>query len=251
MDCIDKKLKDHGVSKDLLEKKISGVWENKSITEDDKKKLEDPKKSFEIEDGISGKSKSYGWAIEQDAEPAMEIDLEVTGKMSAAEQERLIAEEMKQVKKKIEKIDQIPITAPDPAGKAADDGESFGPAKAEFDSWKRIYKEEEAFEKLGLPPRAHYWRDGEMFSPFGTLSNPVKVYSQFSHRIIGCRGGNGAPHEIVWINLGNKYKTMCPECGQMFMLVNYCPAEAEETGEELNTIQNTQNDGHLKEPQMY
>jgi len=136
-------------------------------------------------------------------------------------------------------------------GKAADPGESFGPAKAEFDSWKRIYKEEESFERLGLPPRAHYWRDGEMYSPFGTLSNPVKVYSQFSHRIVGCRGGNGKAHEIVWINLGNKYKTMCPECGQMYMLVNFKPEEAERPGENLHELEKTANDGHLKEPQMY
>lgn len=136
-------------------------------------------------------------------------------------------------------------------GKAADPGESFGPAKAEFDSWKRIYKEEESLERLGLPPRAHYWRDGEMYSPFGTLSNPVKVYSQFSHRIVGCRGGNGKAHEIVWINLGNKYKTMCPECGQMYMLVNYKPEEAERPGENLHELEKTRNDGHLKEPQMY
>lgn len=135
--------------------------------------------------------------------------------------------------------------------KAADLDGSYGPAKAEFDSWKRIYKEEEAFERLGLPPRAHYWRDGEMYAPYGTLSNPVKIYSQFNNRIVGCRGGNGVPHEVVWINLGNKYKTMCPECGQVFMLVNYQPKEHEEPGEELHTISRTQNDGHLKEPQLY
>jgi len=136
-------------------------------------------------------------------------------------------------------------------GKAADPGESFGPAKAEFDSWKRIYKEEEIFERLGLPPRAHYWRDGELYTPFGTLSNPVKVYSQFSHRIVGCRGGNGKAHEIVWINLGTKYKTMCPECGQMFMLVNYRPEEAEEAEEDLDSIREVKDDGQLVEPQLY
>lgn len=135
--------------------------------------------------------------------------------------------------------------------KAADLDGSYGPAKAEFDSWKRIYKEEEAFERLGLPPRAHYWRDGEMYAPYGTLSNPVKIYSQFKNRIVGCRGGNGHPHEVVWINLGNKYKTMCPECGQVFMLVNYIPKEHEEPGEALDDISPTQNDGHLKEPQLY
>jgi len=135
--------------------------------------------------------------------------------------------------------------------KAADLDGSYGPQKAEFDTWKRIYKEEEQFERLGLPPRAHYWRDGEMYAPYGTLSNPVKIYSQFSHRIVGCHGGNGQPHEVAWINLGNKYKTMCPECGQMFMLVNYFPKEHEEPGEDLHEISRTQNDGHLKEPQLY
>lgn len=135
--------------------------------------------------------------------------------------------------------------------KAADLDGSYGPQKAEFDSWKRIYAEEEQFERLGLPPRAHYWRDGEMYAPYGTLSNPVKIYSQFSHRIVGCHGGNGQPHEVAWINLGNKYKTMCPECGQMFMLVNYFPKEHEEPGEDLHEISRTQNDGHLKEPQLY
>lgn len=136
-------------------------------------------------------------------------------------------------------------------GKASDVGESFGPAKNEFDSWKRIYKEEESFARLGLPPRAHYWRDGEMYSPFGTLSKPVQIYSQFSHRIVGCRGGNGTPHEVVWINLGSKYKTMCPECGQMFMLVNFSPEEIEEPGEDLHLCDKTANDGQLKEPQFY
>lgn len=136
-------------------------------------------------------------------------------------------------------------------GKASDPGESFGPAKNEFDSWRRIYKEEESFARLGLPPRAHYWRDGEMYSPFGTLSKPVQIYSQFSHRIVGCRGGNGTPHEVVWINLGSKYKTMCPECGQMFQLVNFSPEEHEEPGEDLHVCDKTANDGQLKEPQFY
>lgn len=134
--------------------------------------------------------------------------------------------------------------------KAADLGESYGPAKAEMDSWKRIYAEDESLERLGLPPRAHYWRDGEMYSPFGTLSNPVKIYSQFSHRIVGCRGGNGRPHEIVWVNLGNKYKTMCPECGQMFMLVNYKPEEQEQPHENLDAIDQLRNDGKLREPHL-
>jgi len=146
---------------------------------------------------------------------------------------------------------QIMLPSRDILGRVSDPGESFGTQKEEFDSWKRIYKEDEMHARLGLPPRAHYWKDGIMYSAFGTLSNPVKIYSQFSHRVIGCRGGNGRPHEVLWINLGNKYKTMCPECGQMFILVNFLPAEHEERGENLNDIEVLQNDGHLKEPKVY
>eukprot|EP00463_Aulacantha_scolymantha_P004989 TRINITY_DN6206_c0_g1_i1.p1 TRINITY_DN6206_c0_g1~~TRINITY_DN6206_c0_g1_i1.p1 ORF type:complete len:104 (+),score=15.86 TRINITY_DN6206_c0_g1_i1:40-312(+) len=90
-----------------------------------------------------------------------------------------------------------------------------------------------------------------MYAAFGTLSDPVKIYSQFSHRIVGCTGGNGRSHQIVWINLGNQYKTLCPECGQVYMLVNYYPEEYEQPGEDLHTIKETQDNKNLKEPQFY
>ena len=44
------------------------------------------------------------------------------------------------------------------------------------------------------------------------------IHSCYDYRIIGCKGGNGHPHDINWISLGDKYKTMCSECGQFFKL---------------------------------
>jgi len=57
---------------------------------------------------------------------------------------------------------------------------------------------------------------------FGTAKNPVVVPSVFDSRIVGCVGGSGYEHELLWheIKAGSK-PTVCFECGQFFVLQKY------------------------------
>jgi len=57
---------------------------------------------------------------------------------------------------------------------------------------------------------------------FGTAKNPVIVPSVFDSRIVGCVGGGGYEHELLWheIKVGSK-PTVCFECGQYFVLDKY------------------------------
>eukprot|EP00939_MAST-03C_sp_MAST-3C-sp1_P005007 g5007.t1 len=60
-----------------------------------------------------------------------------------------------------------------------------------------------------------------ILSPFGTLSNPVKVKSGMSSRIIGCTGGREGTdkyHDVLWFNLEDGKPHMCAMCGQIFEL---------------------------------
>merc|ERR1712048_345352 len=55
--------------------------------------------------------------------------------------------------------------------------------------------------------------------PFGTRENPVVVPSAYPFRAVACTGGYGdAEHEMLWFNLFEGKKAICPECGQFFVL---------------------------------
>lgn len=60
---------------------------------------------------------------------------------------------------------------------------------------------------------------GILTGSFGTESNPVKVPSSFSSRIVGCSGGAGdLSHELLWHEVRAGEKTVCMACGQFFQL---------------------------------
>ena len=56
--------------------------------------------------------------------------------------------------------------------------------------------------------------------PFGTMENPVKIYSYLGERQVGCVGSRSEPHELAWFNLREGPKHICTICGQVFELVD-------------------------------
>ena len=55
--------------------------------------------------------------------------------------------------------------------------------------------------------------------PFGTREKPVKVYSWYDSRIVGCMGGPGEhEHDILWHEVRKDKPLICLECGQWFQL---------------------------------
>jgi len=63
------------------------------------------------------------------------------------------------------------------------------------------------------------FNDTPATGPFGTLDHPVKIYSSFNSRIVGCKGGDDVKHRLLWFQLHAGRKHMCNECGQIFKLV--------------------------------
>eukprot|EP00299_Pterocystis_sp_00344_P010476 c4685_g1_i1.p2 GENE.c4685_g1_i1~~c4685_g1_i1.p2 ORF type:complete len:126 (-),score=22.69 c4685_g1_i1:432-809(-) len=58
-----------------------------------------------------------------------------------------------------------------------------------------------------------------LVGPFGTRENPVVVPSSNSRRAVACTGGAGHDeHELLWFNLFEGHKHICPDCGQFFVL---------------------------------
>lgn len=57
-----------------------------------------------------------------------------------------------------------------------------------------------------------------LVGPFGTMQNPTVVLSAFNSRIVGCVGGSGRPHQLLWFSLKSGKKHICRECGQVFVL---------------------------------
>ncbi len=68
---------------------------------------------------------------------------------------------------------------------------------------------------------------------FGTINDPVLVYSTLGHRIVGCLGndakihpcidtlrigGAETEHDLLWHNVKVNRPTVCIECGQFFMI---------------------------------
>eukprot|EP00301_Raphidiophrys_heterophryoidea_P002295 c11071_g3_i1.p1 GENE.c11071_g3_i1~~c11071_g3_i1.p1 ORF type:complete len:141 (+),score=29.35 c11071_g3_i1:42-425(+) len=63
------------------------------------------------------------------------------------------------------------------------------------------------------------FEDSGLSGPFGTREKPVVVRSSFSRRTVACTGGAGHDeHELLWFNLFEGPKHICPECGQFFVL---------------------------------
>lgn len=57
-----------------------------------------------------------------------------------------------------------------------------------------------------------------MTGPFGTPEKPVIVKSIFDSRIVGCEGGTGREHELIWHVVTHGKPLVCLECGQAFKL---------------------------------
>lgn len=63
------------------------------------------------------------------------------------------------------------------------------------------------------------FNDQPAVGPFGTIANPVRIYSSFHSRIAGCKGGDDSKHRLMWFELKAGPKHVCTECGQVFKLV--------------------------------
>ncbi|GAM29275.1 hypothetical protein SAMD00019534_124510 [Acytostelium subglobosum LB1] len=53
---------------------------------------------------------------------------------------------------------------------------------------------------------------------FGTLKAPVIVESIFDNRTVGCEGGEGEEHDLVFHKVSHKRPCICLDCGQVFKL---------------------------------
>eukprot|EP01116_Phalansterium_solitarium_P011509 TRINITY_DN27215_c0_g1_i1.p1 TRINITY_DN27215_c0_g1~~TRINITY_DN27215_c0_g1_i1.p1 ORF type:complete len:145 (-),score=9.13 TRINITY_DN27215_c0_g1_i1:274-708(-) len=61
-------------------------------------------------------------------------------------------------------------------------------------------------------------RDETLTGPFGTAAHPVQVPSTLTFRPVGCIGGVGNEHELLWHMVEVGKPTVCLECGQYFVL---------------------------------
>jgi len=52
----------------------------------------------------------------------------------------------------------------------------------------------------------------------GTQSDPIKVFSLDTERIVGCTGAPADSHDILWLNLRKEKQSRCPECGSVYEL---------------------------------
>lgn len=75
--------------------------------------------------------------------------------------------------------------------------------------YEEIDANEKGFERFELGP---------LIDPFGTLKSPAIIFSSFKSRIVGCVGGGGYPHRLLWFELKAGKKHLCRECGQAFKL---------------------------------
>ncbi|KAH7909496.1 cytochrome c oxidase polypeptide IV [Hygrophoropsis aurantiaca] len=55
-------------------------------------------------------------------------------------------------------------------------------------------------------------------SRFGTLADPVKVFSLDTERIVGCTGSPADSHELHWFTVRKDKARRCPECGSAYAL---------------------------------
>lgn len=77
------------------------------------------------------------------------------------------------------------------------------------------FEQEEFFESRG---QVRYQRE-PIRERFGTLEDPCLVPSAMNARIVGCPGGEGTQHDLLWFDLIEGLKHVCPQCGQVFKLV--------------------------------
>jgi hypothetical protein len=75
----------------------------------------------------------------------------------------------------------------------------------------------------------NYFDDRPLYGPFGTVAAPVLVptLSPDTGRAVGCLGGNGREHDLVWMLVRPGAKHMCRECSQVFQLFVKPTAEDE------------------------
>jgi len=73
------------------------------------------------------------------------------------------------------------------------------------------------------------FNDQPAVGPFGTLKKPVLIFSAFKSRAVGCKGSSAVPHRLMWFELVEGPKHVCPDCAQVFKLItpdNYDEADA-------------------------
>lgn len=80
-------------------------------------------------------------------------------------------------------------------------------------------------ELLAAEQGIQRFEQGPLLGPFGTLQSPAIVFSAFKSRIVGCVGGGGYPHRLLWFELKAGKKHVCRECGQAFKLQNQAESE--------------------------
>lgn len=79
------------------------------------------------------------------------------------------------------------------------------------------YLQELFFASMG---KERYNRE-PLVDAFGTLEAPCVVPSAFNSRIVGCPGGDGSQHDLLWFDLIEGVKHCCPQCGQIFQLAQF------------------------------
>jgi len=55
-------------------------------------------------------------------------------------------------------------------------------------------------------------------SRIGTLTNPVKVFSVDTERIVGCTGSPADSHDVLWFRVTTEKPQRCPECGSAYAI---------------------------------
>jgi len=81
---------------------------------------------------------------------------------------------------------------------------------------------EEAFDLAAVAG----FNDQPALGPFGTIKAPVRIYSSFHSRYVGCKGGDDSKHRLLWFELKAGPKHVCTECGQVFQLITPHSGEA-------------------------
>lgn len=66
---------------------------------------------------------------------------------------------------------------------------------------------EEAVDLAGVAG----FNDLPALGPFGTIAAPVRIYSSFHSRYVGCKGGDDLKHRLLWFELKQGPKHVCTE----------------------------------------
>lgn len=84
----------------------------------------------------------------------------------------------------------------------------------------------EEFERTNELDGVAGFNDAPAEGEFGTIAKPVRIYSAFHSRIVGCKGGDHNQHRMFWFELKEGPKHVCTECGQVFKLVTPSSGDA-------------------------